>query len=320
MRSFWCPRRLFDRLNERGLTVDRVAGPCDIYHAAGTLLFGARARHYVYTVGGIGLFVRPDVMPAEYVRKKQAYLRHHYGRVTHFLAVSETTRRELMEVFDIAPERITAIPLGVDETFRVQDPARARAGLAAAGLDVPRRYVLYVGGIQSNKNIVGLVRAFELASALSDHHLLLVGPCQQLDRDIEEAVARSPARERIRLTGPLAGESLAAVYAAADQFVFPSFYEGWTSPPLEAMACGVPVVASSASSIPETVGDAALLASPDDPAEIAAAMNRLVEDPSLTAELVARGQERAAYYSWDRCIRETVSLYQRLMASELAAC
>ena len=114
------------------------------------------------------------------------------------------------------------------------------------------------------------------------------------------------------LTGHQDGETLVRLYSAADLFVFPSLYEGWTSPPLEAMACGVPVVASRASSLPETVGDAAELVDPLDPADIARGMARVVEDPARRAELRRRGLARAAKFTWERSISATVDLYRRL--------
>jgi alpha-1,3-rhamnosyl/mannosyltransferase len=234
-------------------------------------------------------------------------------RITHFLAVSETTRRELIERFALAPERVTAIPLGVDREFRPLDPAES-AELLGKRFPIRRPYALYVGGIQRNKNIVRLIEAFALAarSALSGWQLVLVGPQVWGDRETDRAIEAGRCAGTVVLTGHQDGETLIRLYSAADLFVFPSLYEGWTSPPLEAMACGVPVVASRASSIPETVGDAAELVDPLDPADIARGMTKVAEDPARRAELRERGQARAAKFTWERSISATVDLYRRL--------
>ena len=151
-------------------------------------------------------------------------------------------------------------------------------------------------------------------AALARHGLVLVGPTGGLDDEIRDAIAGANLGDRIVLAGPHAGEDLVRFYAAADLFVFPTFYEGWTSPPLEAMACGVPVVASNASSVPETVGDAAVLVDPNDPADMARGMCRAVEDAALRDSLRAKGFARAAMFTWERTVRSTVDLYLRLGA------
>ncbi len=314
LRTLPCPRRLFDRLNGWNLLpVNFIAGSTDIYHAAGANLFRCRARQYLYTMGGLAVFARSDLMPPGYVRQKQALLRSAFTRITHFLAVSETTRNELITLLDIPPERITAIPLGVDEEFKPLDPEESEAELKKE-FPLRRPYALYVGGVQSNKNIAGLLKAFSLASrgVLASHQLVLAGPLDPDDRGTTEALARSGLGDRLLLTGTQQGETLVRLYSSADLFVFPSFYEGWTSPPLEAMACGVPVVASRASSIPETVGDAALLVDPGDPEDIARGMVRIVEDEELRSRLRERGFSRAAQFTWKRSICATVELYRKL--------
>ncbi len=315
VKTLFCPLRIWRHLNARvGLfSLERVTGPTDLYHAAGSNIFHCRARHYLYTVAGVATFVRPDLVPPDYARQAQASFRAAMPRVTHYLAVSETTRQELMTLFDIPPERVTAIPLGVDEEFRPLDPGACEAALRER-FPIRRPYVLYVGGIQRNKNVAGLIDAFTRASqgACAEHQLVLTGPRVWKEPGIDKAIARAKLGDRLLLTGPQFGMDLVRLYAAADLFVSPTFYEGWTSPPLEAMACGVPVVASRASSVPETVGDAAVLVDPGDPADIAAGMCQIVEDPHLRASLCEQGRDRAASYTWERSIRATVELYQRL--------
>ncbi len=313
----WCPPRLFGALNQRWdlFSVDRFTGPADIFHAAGVGLLRCRAREYIATAAGLAVFARPDLLPPAYAAQARTRILRALPHVTHFIAVSETTRREVIELLRVPPERVTAIPLGVDPEFRPVDSEAAAAALRARA-PLPRPYVLYVGGIQKNKNIAGLVRAFALAArtALARHSLVLVGPTGWLDDEIRGAIAAADLGDRILLAGPHAGEDLVRFYAAAHLFVFPTFYEGWTSPPLEAMACGIPVVASNASSVPETVGDAAVLVDPNDPADIARGMCRAAEDAALRESLRAKGFARAARFTWERTVRSTVDLYLRLGA------
>ncbi|MCI0651930.1 MAG: glycosyltransferase family 4 protein [Planctomycetes bacterium] len=315
VRRLRCPRRVFDWLNTRAalLPVDLWTGAADIYHSPGSTLFRARARHYLYTVGGLAVFVRPDVLDPGFAARAQRFLRRAFRRVTHFLAVSETTRKELLEHFALAPEQVTAIPLGVDSIFRPEEPERAARRLAQR-FPIRRPYLLYVGGIQRNKNLTGLLEAFDrlAKTALSAHQLVLVGPRAWPYPEFDRALAAWQGTGRVLVTGPLAGADLAAAYAGADLFVFPTFYEGWTSPPLEAMASGVPVVTSGVSSVPETVGNAAVLVDPCDSGAIAAGIREIVESPERRSQLVALGSDRAAQFTWDRCIRRTVDLYLRL--------
>ena len=316
VRGFRCPGRLFQLLSTRLglLRVDRICGGTDLYHAAGSNLFACRARVYLHTVGGLAAFVRPDLLPPPFVARVQAAFRSALPRITHLLAVSETTRREVLERFPIAPERVAAIPLGVDAEFRPMDPDRRAAALR--GLPQVRPpYVLYVGRIQRNKNIALLLESFARASrgALAGHTLVLTGPRPWPDAEIDAALARPDLAGRVALTGPRSGEELVALYSGADLFVFPTLYEGWTSPPLEAMACGVPVVASSCSSVPETVGDAAVLVDPLDAGAVAGAMERAIEDRALRASLRKKGLARAATFTWERSIGATVDLYRRLL-------
>lgn len=316
--DFYCPQRIFEPLNLRLnlLSVDRILGEVDIFHAAGAKIFRCKARHYIYTAGGIAPFVCPQFLPPRYVEIMCGLINRARQWITHYIAVSEWTKREIVERFGVSPDRVTAIPLGIDPEFQPLDVEESRAYIAERH-KISKPYALYVGGIDQRKNTQGLITAFSLLDRqlLENFQLVLVGPVSWPDPSIPEMIKKYGLQDHIVLAGHQSGESLVRFYSAANLFVFPTFYEGWTSPPLEAMACGVPVVASSASSVPETVGKAAVLADPGDPGAIAAAMQRVAGDTRLREDLIRKGLARAKKYTWERCIRATVDLYRRLLNS-----
>ena len=235
-------------------------------------------------------------------------------RADGIIADSACTRQTLLRALAYPPERIWVVLLGVDAgLFRPQmvpDDFDRRFGL-----DSRYRYVLYVGSENPRKNLPLLIRAFaRLHRVLPDVRLLRVGAVQYPSR------ARELAHliDHLGLSGAVlhfpavADDDLVFFYNRADLFVFPSRYEGFGLPVLEAMACGTPVVCADAASLPEVVGDAALRVHPDDEAGWAAAMERVLTDGALRADLRARGLERARRFPWERTAEETVKVYERI--------
>jgi glycosyltransferase involved in cell wall biosynthesis len=203
---------------------------------------------------------------------------------------------------------VTTILEGVGGEFHPPlDTARNRARINRAGVTYP--YIFTAGTLEPRKNYVRLLEAYALLRARGVHHRLVVaGRPGWLYEPIQEAVQRFKLADCVTFLQP-DDELLAALYGAADVFVFPSLYEGFGIPPLEAMACGAPVACSSSSSLPEVVGDAAVLFDPLDVEAIAAAVNRLLEDLQLARRLRVRGPERAATFRWARAARDTHDLY-----------
>lgn len=292
----------------------RLARRVDLYHEttvdhpdlAGSI-------PYAMTVHGLAPLVRPDLCGEAFVAEKGRWFERALALSDAFIPVSETCRGELLALFGAAEERVRAVPLGVDESFRPGDRAAARAAVGAR-LGVAGDYLLYVGGVQRNKNIP---RLLETARALADRgvfagDLVLAGDVHYAEGELAALVREHALEGRVRTTGYLEPEDpfLVELYRGARLFLFPSYYEGWTSPPLEAMGCGTPVIASSASSIPETVGDAAELADPDDAEAWIAAAARLLGDDARRAELALRGEARARHYSWDRMVDGTITAYR----------
>lgn len=233
-------------------------------------------------------------------------------RATHVIAISESTRSDLMAAYGLPPERISVIHEAADPRFRPQPSDRVAAVRRRYGL--PERYVLFVGTIEPRKNLIRLLHAFEVlhAEGLTDA-LVVVGKRGWLYRNFFAGLEQSPVREAVILPGFVPDEDLPAVYAGAQTLAFPSLYEGFGLPTLEAMACGTPVACSDTASLPEVGGDAALYFDPASEDTIVETLRRLLSDVELQDELARRGLERAARFSWDRVATETEAIYQAVL-------
>jgi alpha-1,3-rhamnosyl/mannosyltransferase len=230
----------------------------------------------------------------------------------HVAAISEASRRDLLAAFPLSPDRITTTPLAPDPRFQPQPAAAIAAIRAAYGL--PEHFVLYLGINKPHKNLVALVRAYATLPA-SAPPLVIAGAWDNRYPEAKQAAVTLNLTSRVRFLGPIADIDLPALYAAATAFIFPSRYEGFGLPVLEAMACGTPVACSNVSSLPEVAADAALLFDPDDIMAIAQALQRLLDAPSLRAELHERGIAQAACFTWQRTATLTLDIYRKLLHS-----
>ena len=232
-------------------------------------------------------------------------------RADRIIAVSEQTRSDLVSSYGVPADKVTVVYEAADGRFRPQHPEAVRAVRLRHGL--PERYVLYVGTIEPRKNLVRLLEAFEpLRSRGLVDALVIVGRRGWLTGPFFDALKRSSVKDCVILPGFVSDADLPAVMAGAAALALPSEFEGFGLPIVEAMACGTPVVCSGTSSLPEVAGDAALLVDPTDTQAWSDTLARVLTDPSLRAELAARGLARAATFGWDRAARETVAVYERL--------
>ncbi len=259
------------------------------------------------------------------------FTRHAVRNATHLIAVSQYTKDDVARVYGRNPQDITVVHHGVDQA-RVQIPDSRFLTADAevrARYHLPEQFLLFVGSLQPRKNIAGLLAAYEqfvtmprVPTRISDSrgwvsqhpapipHLVLVSGGGWKEAPILARIRRSPVRDRILLLRRLTRDDLVALYRAAEVFVLPSFSEGFGMPVLEAMAAGTPVVASNTSSLPEIAGDAALLVDPSSPEAIAAAMRRVLADEALRRQLVARGLQRAAQFTWERTAVQTADVIE----------
>ena len=240
-------------------------------------------------------------------------------RASRIVTISEHSAKDIVELYGVPRERIAIVSSAVGQEFYpVNDPAVQASIKARHGI---RReaFVLSCGGTEPRKNIVGLIEAFGRATRLREKlNLVVVGGMERGADAILEAVRRARLDEAIIFPGHVPLEDLRVLYSACSLFVFPSLYEGFGMPVLEAMACGAPVVSSNASSLPEVAGDAALLVDPRNPEAWAQAMTRVFEDANLRDDLRRRGALRVKAFSWEQSAREQLRVYQELAQGKIS--
>jgi glycosyltransferase involved in cell wall biosynthesis len=236
-------------------------------------------------------------------------------RAAAVIAPSEHARSEIVDLLGVPKERVHVTPEACGREFRRLDEVERRPSLRRLGLERP--YVLALGNVQPRKNLPRLLAAwFHLRGAglLADHSLVVAGGTRGKREPLHQLIHDLGLKDDVVLPGYVAQADLPALYSGATVFVFPSLYEGFGLPPLEAMACGTAVACSNAASLPEVTGDAALLFDPDDPEAIAAAIGALLADDDARSTLAARGRQRAASFSWAACARATLTAYDAALA------
>ena len=231
-------------------------------------------------------------------------------KADRILTVSEASKRDILRFFDVPADKVAVIYNAIDERFLA--PANEeRIDLVKQRYQLDHPFVLYVGNIKPHKNLERLIDAFGRArgQCSSDLKLIIIGDEISKYPPLRQAVHKHKLDKHVRFLGFQPMETLAVFYRLARAFVFPSLYEGFGLPPLEAMACGTPVVTSNVSSLPEVAGGAALLVDPHDADAIAHGICRAVTDDTLRAELIARGLERARSFSWAQSVRKIHAIY-----------
>jgi glycosyltransferase involved in cell wall biosynthesis len=231
-------------------------------------------------------------------------------RADAIITISESSRRDIVRFFRVPEEKVTVTYLAADGRYR-PEPAGVPGNEVA---QLPRPYILSVGTLEPRKNLDGLLRAFSRARhAGISHKLVITGARGWGTTRLAELVRNLKLEDSVIFTGFVESCDLPHLYAGADFFVYPSLYEGFGLPPLEAMACGVPVITSNVSSLPEVVGDAALLVDPRSDGDLADAIVRLAGDAMLRNGLRSQGLARAGLFSWERTAKESMAVYRRVM-------
>lgn len=277
------------------------------------------------TVGTVHDFSSIHVS-GKYDAGRMFYIRHVLPflirRLSHVITVSESSCRDIVEYAGVAQRRVSIIPLGVDhKTFHPRDKAECARQMAQKyGFQPP--YILYISRIEHpGKNHARLIEAFSRlkAKAAVPHQLVLAGSDWTRAEDVHKAAAASACAKDIVFTGFVPGADLPTFYGGAELFVFPSLYEGFGLPLLEAMVCGAPVACSNLSSMPEVAGDAGVLFDPYDEDDMARAMERVLLDPPFRENLVQLGLERARRYTWASTARKTLEVIEQTVARARAA-
>jgi glycosyltransferase involved in cell wall biosynthesis len=277
----------------------------DLVHATSAAVPPVGGRPLVATVHDLAFRHYPDAYPAAGRRYHERSARIVADQAARVLVPSEATARDLAELYGVDRGRVTITPLGVEPPAK---PDQAGAARLLHDLGVRGPYLLAVGTLEPRKNLPRLLDAFgEVTSELPDHWLVVVGP-------VGWGPALRPTWDsvRVKLAGPVGDATLHALYQAADGLAYPSLYEGFGLPVLEAMAHGTPVLTSNRSSLPEVAGDAALLVDPLDRAAIAAGLVRLAGDAALRQRLAAAGPRRAARFTWRATAAATWASYREV--------
>lgn len=231
-------------------------------------------------------------------------------RADAVIAVSEHTRGDVIRLLGVPAERVHTVPNGVDESFRPLP--EEEIGQFREQQQLPERFILCISTLEPRKNLTTLIYAYA-ALGETEHTLVLGGGRGWQYEQVFATVEELGLGDRVWFPGFISHEELPYWYNAADMFVFPSIYEGFGLPPLEAMACGTPVIVSDSSSLPEVVGSAGLLVDPADEDTLAAAIHRVSTDPDLAASMAERGLSRAAEFSWRSSARDTAAVYDAVL-------
>lgn len=269
-------------------------------------------QKYIMTVHDLAPFIHPEFFPKKILLRLNPLLKKGIKHAAKIIAVSEATKRDVIRLFGIDAHKIVVIHHGIDSQYKpIEDKKDAVTILKKYGIS--DKYILYVGRIQARKNILRLIQAFQLLKQKKKlkHKLVLVGKRMWESKEIFKEIDKLDIREDVILTDHASYPDLPYFYNGADAFIYPSLFEGFGIPPLEAMACGTPVIASNVTAIPEIVGDAALFVDPIDISSIAEGMDKLLSSDNLKKDLIKKGFQRAKQFSWKETAKKTLSVYEQ---------
>lgn len=232
------------------------------------------------------------------------YHAYSLSRASAVIAISASTKRDVIRLFGVPESKIRVVHLGFNRICAIREER----------MDTPERFFLFVGVMKERKNVLRIIRAFQHFSRTHpDWHLLLAGEAEgEYARMLKETARAGAASAQIRFLGYRTDAEIAYLYRHAAAFVYPSIIEGFGFPVLEAMDCGVPVITSRSSSLPEVAGDAAILVDPGSREEISRAMERIVSDPALGRDLILRGHEQVKNFSWEKTAREIMDIFYEI--------
>ena len=327
-------RQVVDQLGENFRAVTESAGPYsvreqltvplhvgwtspDVFHAPHYVLPMLTPCRSIVTIHDCIHLVFPQYLQNRLAR---AYARAMFwtavNRASLILTVSEASKKDILRFFGVPKEKVTVIYNAIDERFYVEPPEEEMVRVRER-YQLNDRFLMYAGNVKPHKNLELLIDAFVLLRQDGFDHLKLLVTGSEVSRyaTLRRAVHRHNLHRHVRFLGYQSEETLAVLYRLADVFVFPSLYEGFGLPPLEAMASGTPVVVSNVSSLPEVVGGAGILVNPYDPRSIADGIRQVLSDGTLRAELTTRGLARARSFSWQESVTQIQRIYQDVAAT-----
>lgn len=288
---------------------DRFAGAADVYHFPNFIRPPLRQGKSLVTIHDVSFLRHPETVESGNLRYLRRHIQHTIAQSDAIITVSEFSAREVHELLGAERDKLFPIHLGLADSLVRADAQSVSATRQALGLDKP--YILTVGTLEPRKNLVFLIDLFEKLEGF-DGDLVVAGMRGWKYEPILQRMAASPLSDRIKYLEYVPDDRLTALYMGVELFVFPSLYEGFGLPPLEAMACGAPVLSSTAGSLPEVLGSGAEMIHSFDREEWTAAADRLLTDSEYRTALTARGTAWATRFNWDATARKTWEVYRAL--------
>ncbi|MDD3245398.1 MAG: glycosyltransferase family 1 protein [Methanosarcina sp.] len=294
-------------INSQNCNIDLIHNPFQI-----PTYFKFKKQRYIITIHDLTpiLFSKTHSLKRSLVYK--LLLPKTLKTADKIIADSNSTKDDLVNYFNLPENKIKVIYLAADNKFNILKDTEIQSIKHKYNLNLP--FVLYVGTLEPRKNIVTLLKAFSKLKEKVHHKLVIVGNKGWKFKEIFETVDKLDLQNYIIFTGYVQDADLPALYNAADLFVYPSLYEGFGLPPLEAMACGCPVITSNTSSLPEVVGDAGIMVDPYDIDGLADSMYKVLTDEGLRINMSKKGLDRAKMFSWEKCAKETFKVYEEVYA------
>jgi glycosyltransferase involved in cell wall biosynthesis len=301
-------------LTNMGVPIEFFIGSCDVLHGLDHSAHYSKKAKLVITVHDLAFLLYPTkgFNSPEFMKQAAPHFSELIGRADRIIAVSENTKMDVLRLLGVPEQKVSVVYEAADEIFRplndesILESVRLRYGLKN------NRFIVYVGTLEPRKNLASLLKAFNRLKKIRkiEHKLVLAGRKGWSYGQIFDLVRDLHLQNDVILPGYIPKHDLPGLYNLADTFVYPSLYEGFGLPPLEAMACGLPVIASNTSCFPEILGDAAILTDPNNEDEFSQQIYAVLSDPSLRSSMRQKGLARASQFSWERTARETIDVYR----------
>ena len=294
------------------IPVEWFSGNIDLFHSPNFILPPVRRTKTLLTVHDLSFIRHPQGAVDSLRRWLNKVVPRSLARADHILADSASTKHDLVDLFDVAPDDITVVGAGVEERFRpITDPKQRQAVRGRYSLP-PKKFILGLGTLEPRKNFTGLIRAYNQSPVHKSHHLVIAGGKGWLYDDIFAAAHTSPVADKIHLIGFVADDDLPTLYSLADLFAYPSHYEGFGIPVIEAMACGTPVVCADNSSLPEVAGQSARQIKATDSVALAEALDQMTSDVSQREQAIQTGFLQAKKFSWSAATARLLTVYEQM--------
>jgi len=290
------------------------ANGIDLYHSPGYVLPLFFSVPSIVTIHDIIALRFPQYCRKSNVMYYKIFLPYAVGKAERVITISKTVKEELVRYLRVPEEKISVIYPGIDNSFRPVTNSETLSEVRTR-YNVPEKFILFVGNLEPKKNLKRLLDAFCKMKALREinHKLVITGKKGWKYKDIFKTVQNSGLTDDVIFTGYCRLDDLPALYSMADLFTFPSLYEGFGIPPLEAMACGTPVLASDRGALPETTGGCALLINPEDIDDIVRGMITLLFNGNMRKSCVHKGRKWAGCFTWERATKETLKVYEEVL-------